>query len=221
MAQNPQNPAPGPQPVHNDDLDALVAAAKADAAKAPPPPTAAPAPVGQATNNDIEALIAQAQGSAAPAAASADVSQIDPAELAKLAAETAAALDQQFGPAVTQKSAKIISDTPMPAQAPSAFQAEELRVPRGKKRDVSPIDVLDDVELDVRIELGRTEMYVEDILRLDIDSVVELDKLAGDPVDVFVNDQLVARGEVLVLNESYCVRINQIVSPVPELEADV
>lgn len=75
----------------------------------------------------------------------------------------------------------------------------------------SSIDLLRDVELNVKIELGRSRMLVEDVLKLAEGSVVELDKLAGDPVDVFVNDRLVARGEVLVLNDSFCVRVNEIV----------
>jgi flagellar motor switch protein FliN/FliY len=77
---------------------------------------------------------------------------------------------------------------------------------------VSSIDLLRDVELNVKIELGRARMLVEDVLKLGEGSVVELDKLAGDPVDVFVNDRLVARGEVLVLNDNFCVRVNEIVS---------
>lgn len=81
---------------------------------------------------------------------------------------------------------------------------------------VSSIDLLRDVELNVKIELGRSRMLVEDVLKLNEGSVVELDKLAGDPVDVFVNERLVARGEVLVLNDNFCVRINEIVSGVKE-----
>ena len=77
---------------------------------------------------------------------------------------------------------------------------------------VSGIDLLKDVNLDVKIELGRQKMLVEDVLRLGEGSVVELDKLAGDPVDVFVNDRLVARGEVLVYNDDFCVRVNEIIS---------
>jgi flagellar motor switch protein FliN len=73
--------------------------------------------------------------------------------------------------------------------------------------------MLADVNLQVRIELGRTKMLVEDVLRLGEGAVVELDKLAGDPVDVYVNDRHVARGEVLVLNENFCVRINEIIAP--------
>ena len=75
----------------------------------------------------------------------------------------------------------------------------------------SGISLLHDVALRVKIELGRTRMYVEDVLRLNADSVIELDKAAGDPVDIFVNDRHVARGEVLVLNENFCVRVSEIV----------
>lgn len=74
----------------------------------------------------------------------------------------------------------------------------------------SDLELLSDVHMNVRIELGRTRMYVEDVLRLGDGAVVELDKLAGDPVDVFVNDRKVARGEVLVLNDNFCVRISEI-----------
>ena len=80
------------------------------------------------------------------------------------------------------------------------------------QRPAANIDLLRDVQLNVKIEPGRTRMYIEDILRLGEGSVVELEKLAGDPVDVFVNDRLVARGEVLVLNDNFCVRIGEIVS---------
>jgi flagellar motor switch protein FliN len=75
------------------------------------------------------------------------------------------------------------------------------------------ISLLADVNLNVKIELGRTRMLVENVLRLVEGSVVELDKLAGDPVDVFVNDRHVARGEVLVLNDNFCVRISEIIAP--------
>jgi len=70
--------------------------------------------------------------------------------------------------------------------------------------------LLADVHLNVKIELGRTKMLVEDVLRLKEGGVVELEKLAGDPVDIYVNDRPVARGEVLVLNDNFCVRISEI-----------
>ena len=83
----------------------------------------------------------------------------------------------------------------------------------GAPAGAGSIDMLLDVNLNVRIELGRTRMTVEDILKLQGGSVVTLDKLAGDFVDVLVNDKLVARGEVLILNDRFCVRVAEIVSP--------
>ena len=74
------------------------------------------------------------------------------------------------------------------------------------------LELLKDVDLDLRIELGRTHMYLEDVLKLKRGSVVTLDKLAGDPVDVFVNGRLVARGEVLVLNDNFCVRVTELLT---------
>lgn len=74
------------------------------------------------------------------------------------------------------------------------------------------IALLKDVNLDVKIELGRTRMVVDDVLRLSEGAVVELDKLAGDPVDIYVNGRHIARGEVLVLNENFCVRISEILA---------
>lgn len=73
------------------------------------------------------------------------------------------------------------------------------------------IDLVRDVELDVKIELGRTNMYLEDVLRMNKGSVVSLDKLAGDPVDIYVNGRMIARGEVLVLNDNFCVRIAELI----------
>lgn len=75
------------------------------------------------------------------------------------------------------------------------------------------LSALQDVELDLRIELGRTELLIEEVLRLKEGSVVPLDKLAGDPVDILVNGRLIARGEVLVLNDNFCVRVAEILSP--------
>ncbi len=74
------------------------------------------------------------------------------------------------------------------------------------------LDLLSDVNLHVKIELGRTRMFVEDVLRLAEGAVVELDKLAGDPVDVYVNDRHVARGEVLILNDNFCVRVSEVLA---------
>ncbi len=72
--------------------------------------------------------------------------------------------------------------------------------------------MLYDVELEVKIELGRTMLSVEDILRLREGSIIQLDKDAGAPVDIYINNRLVAEGEVLVLNDYFCVRVTNILS---------
>ncbi len=102
--------------------------------------------------------------------------------------------------------------------------ASPVRLPdfggAGKRADApGGLDFLSDVSLNVKIELGRTRMLVEDVLRLTSGAVVELDKLAGDPVDIYVNERRVARGEVLVLNDNFCVRVSEIIAaPGDELE---
>lgn len=78
--------------------------------------------------------------------------------------------------------------------------------------EAATLDLIRDVELDLKIELGRTHMYLEDVLKLRKGSVVPLDKLAGDPVDIFVNGRLIARGEVLVLNDNFCVRVAELLA---------
>ncbi|MBC7353463.1 MAG: flagellar motor switch protein FliN [Thermogutta sp.] len=83
------------------------------------------------------------------------------------------------------------------------------------------LDLLKEVELDVQIELGRTRLYLEDVLRLRKGAVVTLDKLAGDPVDIYVNGRLIARGEVLVLNDNFCIRVAELVAgKQPQIDAE-
>lgn len=91
------------------------------------------------------------------------------------------------------------------------FELKDLTGSRPNTQKAS-LSLLRDVELDLRIELGRTHMYLEDVLQLRKGTVVALDKLAGDPVDIFVNGRLVARGEILVLNDNFCVRVADLVS---------
>ena len=92
-----------------------------------------------------------------------------------------------------------------------SFDLSELTETRANT-EMAALDLINDVELDLRIELGRTNMCLEDVLKLRQGSVVTLDKLAGDPVDVYVNGRIVARGEVLVLNDNFCVRVSELVT---------
>ncbi len=75
------------------------------------------------------------------------------------------------------------------------------------------LDLLLDVPLDVSVELGRCRMTIQDLLALGPGAIVELDKVAGEPLDVLINDRLVARGEAVVVNDKFGIRITDIVSP--------
>jgi len=81
-----------------------------------------------------------------------------------------------------------------------------------QKADTKNLDMLLDVPLDVTVELGRTRRSVREILTLSSGSIIELDKLAGEPVDILVNNKLVAQGEVVVIDENFGVRVTDIVS---------
>lgn len=83
----------------------------------------------------------------------------------------------------------------------------------------SNIDLLLDVPLPITVELGRTSMTIRDILDLGPGSVVELDRVAGEPVDILVNGKLVARGEVVVIDENFGVRVVDIVAPAERLSS--
>jgi flagellar motor switch protein FliN len=119
-------------------------------------------------------------------------------------------LDRAMGP----QPARGVKGPPPELGAPLPFGFPDL-APNANTTPVPafPIAALEDVELDLRIELGRTELLIEEVLQLREGTVVPLDKLAGDPVDILVNGRLIARGEVLVLNDNFCVRVAEILTP--------
>lgn len=86
-------------------------------------------------------------------------------------------------------------------------------------RTVQTIDFILDIPLEVTVELGRTSMLINDLLQLGQGSVVELNKLAGEPLEILVNRKLIARGEVVVVNEKFGVRLTDIVSPIERVKS--
>mgnify|MGYP000377394258 FL=1 len=75
------------------------------------------------------------------------------------------------------------------------------------------LDLLLDVPLDLSVELGRARMSIQDLLNLSPGSIIELDKIAGEALDILINGRLVARGEAVVVNDKFGIRISEIVSP--------
>ncbi len=110
------------------------------------------------------------------------------------------------------------------AKAARAAQPEQPAEPQFDELDAGavstaevPLSMLLDLTLPVSIELGRTSMTVQEILRLGRGSVIQLERLAGEPIDVYIGDRRFAEGEVVVLGETFGVRITRIVSAsVPE-----
>ncbi len=109
----------------------------------------------------------------------------------------------------------------------SGVQMEEPRASKAEFQQLNPspnsgsnnIDMLLDVKMPVSIELGRTEMPISELLTLGPGSVVELNKLAGEPVDLLVNGKIIARGEVVVVDENFGVRITLLLSPEERLKS--
>ena len=87
-----------------------------------------------------------------------------------------------------------------------------------KKRGAHTLEFILDVTLQVTVEVGRARMTIQDLLQLGQGSVVELEKLAGEPLDIFINGKQVARGEAVIVNEKFGVRLTDIISPEDRIE---
>lgn len=81
------------------------------------------------------------------------------------------------------------------------------------------LDFILDIPLELSVELGRSKMLVNDLLQLGQGSIVELNKLAGEPVEIYINRKLIARGEVVVVNEKFGVRLTDIISPMDRVRS--
>jgi len=111
------------------------------------------------------------------------------------------------------------------AAAPAATSSRGASVPLPEfdQADVGTpshdiAEILSNVNLTVKIRLGRAEMLIEDLLKLQPGKVVQLDTMSGDPVDVLVNNKVVAKGEVIILNEAFCVRISEIYDTINKID---
>jgi flagellar motor switch protein FliN/FliY len=101
---------------------------------------------------------------------------------------------------------------------PHAF-GPPASAPSSDGNTARPLDFILDIPLEISVELGRTRMVINDLLQLGQGSVIELSKLAGEPLEIFVNGKLVARGEVVVVNEKFGARVTDIVSPMERIKS--
>lgn len=194
-----------------DEIEALLNSAGGGEIPADAPPSEPPASVppddGAVPNNllgadDIDALLQQRDASLSAEGSSVTTTTDQLLDQAQAGLAAAIAPDAETRPHI-----------PADLGSPQPFEFRAFDNHGGSAKDHVDLSALNDVELDVRIELGRTELLMEEVLMLKEGSVVPLDKLAGDPVDILVNGRLIARGEVLVLNDNFCVRIAELLSP--------
>ncbi len=200
-----------------DEIERLMSQAKPPAPSAPP---AAAAPEGHELPPPAEGNLPDPPAADQPTAATPP----DPAALVQSAAESSPrpASDGSLAPGDIEfllnqaeqalESINAASSGDLP-RGVASYRLEEFTGSAASTENAT-LDLIRDVELDLKIELGRTNMFLEDVLKLRKGAVVPLDKLAGDPVDVYVNGRLIARGEVLVLNDNFCVRVAELIAGV-------
>jgi len=88
----------------------------------------------------------------------------------------------------------------------------------GGQKEAPNLDFVLDIPLEISVELGRAKMLISDLLQLGQGSVIELNKLAGEPVEIFINQKLIARGEVVVVNEKFGIKMTDILSPMERVK---
>ncbi|MBN1537981.1 MAG: flagellar motor switch protein FliN [Anaerolineales bacterium] len=113
---------------------------------------------------------------------------------------------------------ETVNQTSPEASPPVETPVPPAYSPAGDKKDSGPtMDMLMDVNLQLTVELGSTQMTVRQVLDLQKGAVIELNRIAGDAVDILVNDRLLARGEVVVVDDKFGVRITELVSIAQDL----
>jgi flagellar motor switch protein FliN/FliY len=105
-----------------------------------------------------------------------------------------------------------MSDQPTGSET-KAVQPGELTGKTGPNDDPLDINFILDIPLQVTVEVGRSKMMIQELLQLGKGSVIELNKMLGEPFEVMVNEKLVARGEVVVVNDRFGIRLTDIISP--------
>jgi flagellar motor switch protein FliN len=120
-----------------------------------------------------------------------------------------------MGDSNKMKSTAAKSGQGSPAAASGTPGGGSADKPAAKK---SNMDFILDIPLEISVELGRTTLMINDLLKLGQGSVVELSKIAGETLEVLANQRLIARGEVVVINEKYGIRLTEIISPMERIE---
>lgn len=201
--------------IGQDEIENLLRQAQAEAGGAPVEPAAKPVPPASYSlgQNEIEALL-QSGGQSVQPAAKAGVAPATSSPARPSAKQDFDDIAQSDIDLLLHQAEAALASINEPGVAPPDVKPFQLRDFAGARPNAerTTLELIRDVELDLKIELGRTHMPLDEVLRLRKGSVVPLEKLAGDPVDIFVNGRLIARGEVLVLNDNFCVRVAELIA---------
>ena len=125
--------------------------------------------------------------------------------------QEAGAIDEQADAMAEQAVADTVGEQPAQATAAEFDSLEDTSA--GPAAEGENLDVILDIPVTLSMEIGRTNISIRNLLQLNQGSVVELDRLAGEPMDVLVNGTLVAHGEVVVVNEKFGIRLTDVISP--------
>ena len=125
-------------------------------------------------------------------------------------------LDNNKSKSLTNPDQNVTEDKNTEEQLPANTDVADVQIQ--KEQNSKRIDFLLDVPLQVSVEVGRTKMLIKDLLKMKEGGVIELDKMADEPLDLYVNSRLIARGEAVVVNDKFGLRLIDVVSAMERLE---
>ena len=132
--------------------------------------------------------------------------------------DTNEVLADEWASALEEQELTTEVDSPAAADKPASARFQELKADNAAGSDEVSLEAILDVPVTISMEIGRTQIPIRNLMQLNQGSVVELDRLAGEPRDVLVNGTLIAQGEVVVVNDKFGIRLTDVISPADRIK---
>ena len=132
--------------------------------------------------------------------------------------DTNEVLADEWASALEEQELTTEVDSPAAADKPASARFQELKADNAAGSDEVSLEAILDVPVTISMEIGRTQIPIRTLMQLNQGSVVELDRLAGEPMDVLVNGTLIAQGEVVVVNDKFGIRLTDVISPADRIK---
>lgn len=132
--------------------------------------------------------------------------------------DTNEVLADEWASALEEQELTTEVDSPAAADKPASARFQELKADNAAGSDEVSLEAILDVPVTISMEIGRTQIPIRNLMQLNQGSVVELDRLAGEPMDVLVNGTLIAQGEVVVVNDKFGIRLTDVISPADRIK---